>query len=149
MISQTQQSFMSCVHCLQHEGDLPKVPLHPIVATASLDLLHIDFTSIETTKELNQMPGVTNVLVFQDHFMKHVMAYVTPNQTAKTVAKFLYQGCILIFEAPARLMSDWVANFMSSIIDEVCMLLGVKILETMLYHPQTKGLVERSHQTIM
>ena len=45
MISQMQQSIKSCVHCLQHEGNLHKVPLHPIVATAPLDLLHIDFTS--------------------------------------------------------------------------------------------------------
>ena len=38
---------------------------------------------------------------------------------------------------------------MSSIIDEMCKLLGVKKLQTMSYHPQTNGLVERSHQTIM
>ena len=73
------------MHCLQHEGNLSKAPLHPIVATAPMDLLHVDFTSIETTLELNRLPKVVNVLVFQDHFTKHVMAYVTPNQTAKTV----------------------------------------------------------------
>ena len=38
---------------------------------------------------------------------------------------------------------------MSSIIDELCMLLNMKKLQTLLYHPQTNGLVERSHQTIM
>ena len=112
MISQMQQSIKSCVHCLQHEGNLPKTPLHPIVATAPLDLLHIDFTSIETTIKLNQPPRVTNILVFQDHFTKHVMAYVTPNQTTKTVDKFLYQGYISIFRAPARLLSNQGANFM-------------------------------------
>ena len=149
MINQMQQSIKSHVYCLQHEGTLPKVPLHPIVATAPLDLLHIDFTNIEMTMELNRLPKVANVLVFQDHFMKHIMAYVTPNQTAKTVTKFLYQGYISIFRAPARLLSDWSANFMSSIIDKMCTLLSMKKLQTMLYHPQTNGLVERSHQTIM
>ena len=89
MTSQMQQSIGTCTHCLQQEGSLHKAPLHPIVATAPLDLLHIDFTSIETTLEPNQSPRVANVLVFQDHFTKHVLAYVTPNQTAKTVAKFL------------------------------------------------------------
>ena len=69
---------------------MPKVPLHPIVVTAPLDLLHIDFTSIEMTMELNRLPRVANILVFQDHFAKHVLAYVTPNQTAKTIPKFLY-----------------------------------------------------------
>ena len=58
-------------------GGLPKAPLHPTVATTPLDLLHVDFTSIETTMESNQSPRVANVLVFQDHFLKHVWAYVT------------------------------------------------------------------------
>ena len=144
-----QQSIKSCVCCLQHEGDLPKASLHPTVATTPMDLLHIDFTSIKMTMELNQMPRVTKVLVFQDHFMKHVMAYVTPDQTAKTVAMFLYQGYISIFRAPARLLSEHGANFMSSIIDKMYTLLGMKKLQTTLYHPQTNGLVERSHQTVM
>ena len=101
------------------------------------------------TMELNQPPRVANILVFQDHFTKHVMVYMTPNQTAKTVTKFLYQGCISIFGAPARILSDWGANFMSSIIDKLCALFGMKKLWTMPYHPQMNGLVERSHQAIM
>ena len=147
--NQMWQSVRSCTHYLQHEVDLSKVSLHPIVATAPLDLLHADFTSIEMILELNRMPKLTNVLVFQDHFMKHIMAYATPDQTAKTVAKFLYQGYILIFGAPVRLLGNWGANFMSCIIDEICKLLSMKKLQTMLYHPQTNGLVERHHQTIM
>ena len=65
----------------------PRPLLCPIVATIPLDLLHVDFTSIETMLELNQSPRVANVLVFQDHFTKHVLAYVNPYQTAKTIAK--------------------------------------------------------------
>ena len=80
------------------------------------------------TLELNRLPKVINILVFQDHFTKHIMAYVTPNQTAKTVAKFLCQGYISIFGAPARLLSDWGANVMSSIINEMCKLLSMKKL---------------------
>ena len=38
---------------------------------------------------------------------------------------------------------------MSSVIEEMCKILGVKKLWTMLYDPQTKGLVERLHQMIM
>ena len=119
------------------------------MATAPLYLLHVDFTSLETTLELNKSPKVANILVFQAHFRKHVLAYVTPDQTAKTVTKFLYQGYISIFGAPARLLSDRGANFMSSVIDEMCKILSVMKLQTMPYHPQTNGLEERSHQTIM
>ena len=101
-------------------------PLCPIVATAPIDLLHVDFTSIETTMELNQLPRVTNVLVFQDHFTKHVLAYVTPDQTAKPFTKFLYGGYISIFGTPARLLSDRGTSVTSSIIEELCKILGIQ-----------------------
>ena len=126
MAKQMRQTIRACTCCLQYEGGLPKAPLCPIVATAPLDLLHVDFTSIETTLEPNQSPRVTSILVFQDHFMKHVLAYVTPDQTAKNIAKFLYGGNISIFGAPARLLSDRGASFNSNIIEELCKILGIK-----------------------
>ena len=116
MSKQMRQVIRACTRCLQYEGGIPKAPLCPIVTTAPLDLLHVDFTSIETTLELNQSPRVANVLVFQDHFTKHVLAYVTPDQTAKTIAKFLYGGYISLFGAQARLLNDRGASFTSSVI---------------------------------
>ena len=79
--------------CLQHEGDFSRVPLYPIVATTLMDLLHVDFTSIEMTMELNRLPKVTNVLVFQDHFMEHIMAYMCP-QTR--LLRLLPSSCIRV-----------------------------------------------------
>ena len=43
MTYQMWQSIKTCMCCLQHEGGLSKAPLHPIMATAPLDLLHVDF----------------------------------------------------------------------------------------------------------
>ena len=126
MAKQMRQVIKACNCCLQYEGGTPKAPLCPIVATTPLDLLHVDYTSIETTMELDQSPRVANVLVFQDHFTKHVLAYVTPDQTVKTIAKFLYGGYISIFGAPARLLSDRGTSFTSSIIEELCKILGVQ-----------------------
>ena len=147
MAKQIRQVSKACRCCLQYEGSTHRAPLCPIVATSPLEHLHVDFTSIETTMELDKSPRVANVLVFQDHFTKHGLAYVTPNQTAKTFAKFLYGG--YIFGAPPRLLSDRGTSFTSSIIQELCKILGVQQLWTMTYHPQTNGLVERSHQMIM
>ena len=100
--------------------------LCPIVAATPLDLLHVNFTSIETTMKLDKSPRVANVLVFQDYFTKHVLAYVTSDQTVKTITKFLYGGYIFIFGAPARLLSDRGTSFTSSIIEELCKILGVQ-----------------------
>ena len=121
-----RQFIKTCKHCLQYEGSTPKAPLCPIVATTPLDLLHVDFTSIETTMEPDQLPRVANILVFQDHFTKHVLAYMTPDQTAKTIGKFLYGGYISIFGTLARLLSERGTSFTSSIIEELCKILGIQ-----------------------
>ena len=139
LAKQMRQSIGACTCCLQYEGGFPKALLCPIVATASLDLLHVDFTSIETMLEPNRSPRVTNVLVFQDHFMKHVLVYVTPDQTAKTIAKFLYGGYISIFGGPSGPLSDRGVSLTSSVIEEMCRILGIKQLWTMPYHPQING----------
>ena len=130
MAKQMRQVTRACKHCLQFEDGTPKPPLCPIVATTPLDLLHVDFTSIET-------------------MLEHVLAYVTPDQTAKTIAKFLYGGYISIFGELARLLSVRDTGFTSSIIEQLWMILGIKQLQTMPYHPQINGLVERLHQMIM
>ena len=126
MVKQMRQVIRACKCCLQYEGGIPRAPLCPIVATAPMDLLHVDFTGIETTLELNQLPRVAKILVFQDHFTKHVLVYVTPDQTVKTIANFLYGGYISIFGALARLLSDRGTRFTSGIIEELCKILGIK-----------------------
>ena len=98
MAKQMRQVIKACRCCLQYEGSTPKAPLCPIVATTPPDLLHVDFTSIETTMELDKSPRVASVLVFQDHFTKHVLAYVTPNQTAKPLLNFYMEAISLSLE---------------------------------------------------
>ena len=56
MAKQIRQVIKTCRRCLQYEGGTSKAPLCPIVATAPMDLLHINFMSIETTMELDESP---------------------------------------------------------------------------------------------
>ena len=56
-----------------------------------LELVHVDFTSIEMTMELNQLLSVKNVLVLTDHFTRYVMAFITKDQKAKTITCNLYE----------------------------------------------------------
>ena len=125
MTKQLRQTIRACTCCYQYEGSLPKAPSCPIVAIAPLDLLHVDFTSIETMLKPNQSPRVTNILVFQDHFTKHVLAYITPDQTVKTITKFLYGGYISIFGAFAKLLHNRGASFTSNVNEELCKILGI------------------------
>ena len=101
MAMQIQRVISSCERCIQHEGAHAKALLQTILGTSPLELLHVDFTGIEMVMDLDWPPHAVNVLVFCDHFMRHIMVYVTPDQTAKTLVKFLWQGYISIFsQAP-------------------------------------------------
>ena len=77
------------------------------------------------------------------------VAYMTPNQMAKTVATFLWQGYALIFGTLAKFLSNWGANFESNIIRELCKLMSIQKVMTSPYHAHTSGQVEQAHQTLM
>ena len=77
--------------------------------------------------------------------MKHIMAYMTPDQTAKSIAKFLLQGYISIFGALAKLLGNLGANFESNVIKELCELMDIQKARTSPYHAQTNGQVEWAH----
>ena len=85
MVEDCQALVKGCQRCQIFEGAVVKAPLYPIKAFAPLELVHVDFTSIETTMELNQPPSVKNVLVITDHFTRYSIAFVTKDQKAKTV----------------------------------------------------------------
>ena len=111
MATQMQKVISNCERCIQYGGTQAKATIQPIIVTAPLEWLCVDFTNIEMTMELEQPTYMVNILVFCKHFMQHIMAYVALDQTEKTLAKFLWQGYILIFRTLAKLLSDWGANF--------------------------------------
>ena len=68
--------------------------------------MHLDYTSIESTIELNKPPMVKNVLVMTDYFMGYALAVVTKVQMAKTVVKVFYECFIAVFGVPTKFLSD-------------------------------------------
>ena len=143
-----QALVWGCQQCCVFEGVVPKVPMCPIRAHAPLELIQIDFTSMESTMELNKLSSVKNVLVITDHFMRFALVVVTKDQMAKTVAKVLYERFISVFGTPAKLLSDHRVNFTLVLVEELCTTFGIQKCQTMAYHTQCNGQVERFHQTL-
>ena len=137
-----------CPRCQVVEGEVPRAPLWPIRAYALLELVHLDYTSIESMMELNKPPLVKNVLVMTDHFMRYALVVVMKDQMAKTVAKVFYEHFIAVFRAPAKLLSDRGANFTSTLVEELCSAFGIQKCRTMAYHAQCNRQVEHFHQTL-
>ena len=137
-----------CPHCRAFEGEVPKAPLCPIRVYAPLELVHLDYTSIESTRELSKPPVVKNVLVITDHFMRYALAVVMKDQATKTVMKVFYKCFIAVFGAPIKLLSDRGTNFMSALVEELRATFGIQKCCITAYHAQCNGQVEHFHQTL-
>ena len=134
-----------CPHCRAFKGEVPKALLCPIRAYAPLELVHLDYTSIESTMELNKPPVVRNVLMITNHFTRYTLAVVRKDQT---VMKVFYECFIVVFGAPTKLLSDRGANFTSTLVEELCVTFGIQKCRTTADHTQCNGQVECFHQML-
>ena len=127
---------------------MPRAPLCPIWAYVPLELVLLDYTSIESMMELNKPPMVKNVLVMMDHFTRYALVVVMKVQTAKTVMKVFYKHFIAVFGVPTKLLSNRGVNFTSTLVEELYAAFGIQKCRTTAYHTQCNGQVEHFHQTL-
>ena len=118
-------------------------PLQPIKVTQPLELVHMDYLSLEPSKG-----NIENVLVITDHFTRYALAYPSTTQTAQTTARILWDNFICYYGFPEKFISDQGRNFESDLIKELCKIAGVKKLHTTPYHPQGNGQCERFNSTL-
>ena len=134
-----------CPCCQAFKREVPKAPLCPVWAYAPLELVHLEYTSIESMMELNKPPVVKNILVMTDHFTRYTLAVVTKDQT---VTKVFYECFIAVFGVPVKLLSDRDVNYTSVLVEELCAAFGIQKCRTTAYHAQCNGQVEHFHQTL-
>ena len=147
MVEDCQALVRGCQWCCVFERAIPKAPLCPIQAHVPMELIHIDFTNVESMMKFNQPPSVKNVLVITDHFRHYALAFIMRDQMAKTVAKVLYEQFIAVFSTPTKLLNDCIANFTSALVEELCTTFGIQKYQTLAYHTQCNWQVEQFHQT--
>ena len=93
--------------------------------------------------------GNRYVVVFADYLTKWIEAFAVSEQSAETIARLLVEEVFCRHGAPAELLSDRGANFLSELVGEVCKQLQIRKVNTSGYHPQTNGLVEKMNSTLI
>jgi len=93
--------------------------------------------------------GNKYLLVVSDCFTKWVEAFPIRNFRTKTIAEILVNQVISRFGVPLEIHTDQGRNFDSRLFLELALLLGIKKTRTTPLHPQSNGIVERQHQTII
>ena len=133
------REVQNCRRSQLYGGREEKALMVSIMVTDSLQLVHLDFTSFETTTNLNESSKVKHILVIVDHFMRYTRAYVTRDQKALTAGKTLYEWFISIFGAPERIITNQGKAFTSEVVEQLCSQFRINQLITTAYHPQGNG----------
>lgn len=134
-----------CPRCVVAKSPEPaaRAPLESIKSSAPMELVCMDFWSAEDSKQRS-----VDVLVVTDHFTKLAHAFPCANQTARQVAKKLWDSVFCVYGFPERIHSDQGTNFESKLIAELLRLAGVAKSHTTAYHPMGNGGTERFNRTL-
>jgi len=119
-----------CGRCIRRKSStIQRAPLVSITTTTPSELVCMDFLTLEPSKGNYQ-----HILVITDHFTRFAMAIPTRNQLARTVADAFNNNFILHYGIPEQIHSDQGANFESTIIKELCTIMGISKSRTTSYH---------------
>ena len=134
-----------CVRCVLAKTPEPaaRAPLESIKTSAAMELVCIDFWSAED-KNKNSV----DVLVATDHFTKMAYAFPCRNQTAKQIARKLWDCVFCVYGFPERVHSDQGPSFEGELVSELLRLSGVAKSHTTSYHPMGNGGTERFNRTL-
>ena len=140
-----EDRIRTCPRCVRAKTPYQpdRAPMGTIEATRPLEIVCMDFLSLENSKG-----GYNSILVMTDVCTKYAWAFPTRNQEAKTVAKILVDQFVVNFGIPERLHSDQGQCFQGKVIQHMCKLLGMSKSRTTAYHPQGNP-VERFNRTLI
>ena len=140
-------TIQNCLQCLQLKR-VPsknlKTPLQPVSSLKSYpgEMLQIDLVGPL------QSPLYRYVLTGIDVFTKYLFAVPLTNGRSETVARELASIFFRHSYLPKTILSDLGTTFVSELMHELTKLLEIKLEHASLKHPQTVGVVERSHSAL-
>ena len=110
MVTDVEKHIRSCLRCLRFKTQPKKAELNPIIATRPLELVHIDYLTIEPPST-SKMSKDINILIITDHFTRYAQAHITSSQKAPVVAKTLWNQFFVHYGFPEKILLDQGRNF--------------------------------------
>ncbi|CAH8627089.1 unnamed protein product [Dicrocoelium dendriticum] len=136
----------SCETCATFKNPhiTQRAPLQPIVAGYPNEIVGVDLIG-----PLRETPrGNRYILVMVDYFTKWCEAVPLSQADTVTVTTAMVNQWICQWGAPGQLHSDRGSSFESSLVRELCRVLGIDKTRTTAYHPQGNGQVERTNRSL-
>ena len=136
---------IKCVEC-----DRVSQPNPP--AKTELKSINPEFVFEHVCCDLIQLPDVPSgwkyICVFMDVFSRHVTFYKFKDKTTLSFARAL-EDYVTHVGCPQKLTCDNGAEFCSELVDAVTKIMGIKKRTSVVYRPQSQGMVERMNRQII
>ena len=144
IVKDCNEFVTKCAQCDRAKKQVPKpkTPLVPITANYTLEHMACDMLTLPYTKG-----GYRYILMFEDIFTRYIWLYKTKDKKAETVA-YALENLVSHVGVPTRLTSDNGREFENCLLDAVTKLLGVKRATSVVYRPQSQGMVERNNKQV-
>ena len=144
MSEEIRTYIQNCERCIRYKQQPHQAELVPLDASYPLQTIHMDFLQIGSKKEKD-----VNVLVITDHFTRYAQAFVTNNQTTKTVIGVFIDQYVVHYGWPERILTDQGATFEANLFKDLCDEAKIWKMRTTPYHPMGNGQPERFNRTLL
>ena len=114
MLADTTKHIKQCKRCPRFKALLEKAPMENIDATYPMELVHMDYFTIEA----NEGGKDVHILVIMDQFTCYAQA--TSSQTVRCTAQNLWDKFIVHYGLPVKMLTDQGHNFESHLLRELC-----------------------------
>lgn len=109
----------------------------------------LETVAMDVVGPLPTVTGYKYVLTIIDVFSRYLVSLPLRQQTAAEIATAFVNQWVCVFGVPVSILTDRGAAFVGSLMESLCVRLGVRHLRTSAVHPQTNGVCERVHRTMV
>jgi hypothetical protein len=133
----------TCDAC-QKDGKEPlKEPLKPYLGSTLFRRIGLDLVEMPRAEG-----GENYIVIARDDFSGWVEAAAIKNKESATVYEFLYDQVIARFGIPQEVLADR-GELYALTVQEAAQRDGITLRFTTAFHPQTNGMVERGHKSLV
>ena len=105
----------------------------PIAVGGLFDRVGVDVLQLPLSRQGNRY-----AVVFMDYLTKWPEVFAVPDQTALTIARLLVEQVISRHGVLSQLLSDCGSAFLSNLVQELGVVMGMKKVNTIAYHPNRR-----------
>ena len=138
----------NCSSCLQTKAVKNSDLKSQMLSVASQQCYPGDLLEVDLVGKLKPSQGYTHILTAMDVFSRYLFAISIRNASAETVASQLFHLFMQHSYLPTTILCDLGTVFTSKMMQELCSLLEINLKFATIKHPQTIGVIERSHATV-